>query len=463
MGAPDEETERFLTRLAQIDPKDSSGIDLSGYTIHDCTIENAPLAHRILNGCDFRDVRFVGLDMRHSEFSEAHFKNCTFERCELDHSDLVSTTLASSTFRDCSFENGEWRSAEFVDVKFERCRFRGTTTGHCSFIRGAFDTESSQSFVDASKRFNVFVDTEFKLDPERIEFLRANFGIRSAQVLQIESPQFADPLTRLSVLYYSSRTPQHEIVDLIVAAFQGNDLKARDLARFRYAGLILRALAREHKLAPVALLDASDRILKITTRLPDHAAALELLTPVLECRREVLRTIQRAEEASQELPPGGHARLTIRMSETYSDEQARRLVGYVESFGNLPPTGQDLVAVKRGSTIMDLVVVAPIATIVWVKAVNYLLPEVRVMVARFGDVVTEAIRSGTRIRDATKFPEVANSPSTALAPSGLGHVVDGFDRNGEIDRLRRLLDSDRAGVLSFDGSCVATFSFDQRP
>jgi hypothetical protein len=161
--------------------------DFTGQVIHKCcftndftqnSIEQLNLRKAFFNGSDLYVVLFKGVDIAHTEFTEASFKQVCFNGCNIKSSDFVYSVLEKCLFQDSDLANGEWRETKFFKTDFIDSKFDHTTVSLCEFHMCTFDETTFSGLLGPSVNYNVFIDCE--IPPQKLgsSFFNNNFGVK---------------------------------------------------------------------------------------------------------------------------------------------------------------------------------------------------------------------------------------------------------------------------------------------
>jgi hypothetical protein len=125
-----------LSELLTIREASISGLDLSGAqleslrmfssTVSDCVFDDARCQDWRLWGCQVRDSRFLGTDLRGSALgSWWDGRGNAYQRVDFSQADLRGISCSAATFVDCDFTGARLEKIDFQSSSFIRVKFAG--------------------------------------------------------------------------------------------------------------------------------------------------------------------------------------------------------------------------------------------------------------------------------------------------------------------------------------------------
>jgi uncharacterized protein YjbI with pentapeptide repeats len=113
-----------------------SGLDFSGAQLEslrmfnsamsDCVFDAARCQDWRLWGCQIRDSRFTGADLRRSALGPWHDgRGNVYERVDFSRADLRGISCPAATFVGCDFSNARLEKIDFQSTSFIRTKFAG--------------------------------------------------------------------------------------------------------------------------------------------------------------------------------------------------------------------------------------------------------------------------------------------------------------------------------------------------
>jgi uncharacterized protein YjbI with pentapeptide repeats len=127
----EELSESLVIRRASLVGLDMSGAQLEslrmfGSTVSDCVFDAARCQDWRLWGCQLRDSRFMGTDLRRSALGPwQDGRGNVYERVSFARADLRRFSCTAATFVDCDFANARLEKIDFQSSSFIRARFAG--------------------------------------------------------------------------------------------------------------------------------------------------------------------------------------------------------------------------------------------------------------------------------------------------------------------------------------------------
>lgn len=127
----EELSESLTIRGASLSNLDLSGAQLESLrmfdsTVSDCVFDAARCQDWRLWGCQVRDSRFIGTDLRHSALGPwLDGRGNVYERVDFSRADLRFISCLAATFVDCDFTDARLEKIDFQSSSFIRVRFAG--------------------------------------------------------------------------------------------------------------------------------------------------------------------------------------------------------------------------------------------------------------------------------------------------------------------------------------------------
>ena len=433
--------------------KKASKKDFSGLDFENEVFEKVDFHESIFNGAYFSNARFLNCDLRHTEFTESKFTNCEFVNSQLDYSDFVYTQANNMKFMRCSFSQGEWRENKLKGLSFQECSFDNATISLSSFKKTSFDLISSTNFCGASKRFNVFSETDFELPKDRIDFLRNNFGI----VLRDPNSRFLsdkkhqkDFFLSLSLAKYTARLNSDVFIDLMLKAI---DQLARSegknrLQSAKYLSLICKLTAEEGSLSIFAqelLISALNSSCKSVS---DSQILLEIVDLIMFIKTYQFNAIKaiEADISDSENRVSEEILFQFKLDNTYEKQDAQDYLRQMASFLTIPVERLNLIQFRSGSTIFELIVnhsVALSSVLLFIhlslSQVNKILEDVLRAKKNISSLSKKRLKKRTKTQALVRMQDV--TPLSIMLNQG----------NKNYDRINRLVNQFGRAVAKIDG------------
>ncbi|HWY10444.1 MAG TPA: pentapeptide repeat-containing protein [Bacteroidia bacterium] len=336
--------------------KDFSGLDFVNQNFQDIDFHES-----VFNGVHFKKVKFLNCNLKHAEFTEAKFTDCSFINCELNYSDFVYTQVSKVTFEKCSFPHVEWRENNFKYISFVECSFYNSTISLCSFANTKFDKNSSLNFCGASKRYNVFSNSNFSIAEEKIEFLKNNYGIK----LEKKETQFYlnkeyknEFLLNLSAIEYANLTTTKEFIDLILKALEfiiiKRDQKNR-IQKMKYLSLICKYTIEGNNLSVFAQQFLINSFNALSKKIKETEIFMELASLMMFIKTNLYKLINliSSEINEEELCP---YKTTIRfyLNNEYSKKEMESYLITMAGFIELDRRDFKIINYHKGSTAIEI-------------------------------------------------------------------------------------------------------------
>lgn len=348
---------------SRLKSKKQSKEDFSGLDFKNETFEGIDFHESIFNGAYFSNVRFVNCDMRHTEFTESKLTNCEFIDSSLDYSDFVYTQASRVNFTRCTFSQVEWRENILVQLRFRECTFVNSTISLCSFKGASFDPISSSSFCSASKRFNVFSETDFTLPKNKIDFLRNNYGIVFGEPNSrfVTDDEYQDDfLLSLSLLKFADRVNSEIFIDLIlkaVDALSGAGGK-NHIQKAKYISLICRQVVEGKVLSVFAQQLLINSLNSACKDISDSQTFMEMVNLIMFMKTHQFNAVRAIESDARDFEDETvkGILLQFRLTNSYEEGDVQNYLQQMASYLMIPTERISISQFRIGSTIFDLII-----------------------------------------------------------------------------------------------------------
>lgn len=368
--------------------------DFSGNDFAHCLADSIKYDYSFFKGCDFASIRFLNCSMNHIEFDESSFNNnCEMINCSLQSSDFIYNNFENVTFNNCNFDNGEWRESAFNNVTFTNCTFNSTTINLCTFSNCYFDELSAQSFHGTSKTFNLFILTDFHLFD--IKFLESNFGLLGKQMIEgkINQPDNSSLFYDLSIMYYQNLLTNKIFIEKVL-----NILNAFSLQETKNFQVKIKFLSNiviytsKNNLSVFQMYYLSDLLYKGMSSIQNQLFLLEVMKMFTSLRSEIsmkMNTIDKYASGFRDVNKSDDYRVEVYFEKSFSQEHIESFISAVCISTNTSRSDIQLLEYKIGSTYIDLMISKIIPVALLFHAINYLLPEVSVVLKNTQSIYIE--------------------------------------------------------------------------
>jgi hypothetical protein len=429
------------------DKTDFSGTDIFHEELHDQHYVNC-----LFNGAHFRNTKGVRLDCRHVEFSDAIFDDCQFENCRFDHSDFVTTTLTNCVFRRCTFENGEWRTARLRNCTFDFCDFADATVSLCGFAGSHLGTGFLSTNRSHGKRYNVLLDCLIADDSTNDLFVERN--------LIFEHDAAGSPTLRG---HGNANSTLGVIAHLVATAQSLADSAVRREASLRLRQLVLagEVLVSGGVLPLLGVEYLADELIRSVGARANTEAFLEVVRLVALCRSHLA---SRSREVNTAIEPLCDLRADEIVAKFHFDKSfvRKEIDLFVSATLRLSEGTESIVRsldVRRGSTILTLVLSGVLGVAALVKAITFLL-------ARTDTLIDQVTRLRRRLkpkrqvsrRRTSRRPKKNNCTELALPARD---IFMASESDPSLARLHRVVVEMGPGPLRVDGNVVIRISIEQ--
>lgn len=349
--------------MNQIDlnSKSHSDLDFSGIDAKNLFLKSLNFQESVFNGAYFTEVHFTNCNLNHTEFTEARFVNCKFTDCLMDYSDFVYSQIQNCSFENCSFKHVEWRESNFESIKVSNAIFHNSTISLCRFKDFDFDTNSSESFCGASKRFNVFSQGKFILPTQKVDFLKTNFGILredDATRFKISPKHNSESLLRLSVAKFNDALTTQSFVSYITDTIQSliDGHVKNQLQKVKYLILVCKNVIDEGLVSIFGLQYLINSLNALAKQIRDSQIFMEIVDLIMFLKTHQYKTIASYESLNNDYDEFYGLICRFELSKTYSKSDVKKYLSMMCDFLNIPLKSIKQLNIKRGSTIFEFVI-----------------------------------------------------------------------------------------------------------
>lgn len=348
--------------MGLIKEKTQSDKDFSGLDFINKDFKDVDFHESVFNGAHFKNVKFLNCNLQHTEFTEAKFTDCTFIDSNLNYSDFVYTQISNVTFTKCSFSHVEWRENGFNNIKLQECSFYNSTISLCTFNISNFDSTSSDNFCGASKRYNVFTNTNFALNGEKIEFLKNNYGIileNGLAKFNLDKDYKKEFFLTLSILKYSNQLNTLTFIDLVLKAAEDliNLNQKNRIQRIKYLSLICKLSIEENIISIFGQQYLVNEFNELSKKIKDTAIFMEMVNLIMFIKTNEHKNVNLISEDIKEIEPRFSDKTTLKflLDNTYSKKEVIKYFDIMTVFLEVPKSSFKLLSYSKGSTIMEVV------------------------------------------------------------------------------------------------------------
>jgi len=451
------ESERWRegkTSFAEVVPNnDLSGRDLVGILFE----EPMSLAHGFFNGATAIDCAFIGVNLSHCEFAEAHLSKTVLKSADLRGTDFVGASFDEVVFEDCNFTGGEWRDTYFLRVSFIGCCFDYTTINLCTFTSCQFCESSTQWLDHGAVNYNVFSGTAFKSSILSVDVLSKNFGLPGTEFIAANVPATVGTLLE-DVCLLSSRG-----VINIPALVEATENEAHNCTgpkmkklRLEFLTNIIVSLALDHKISVSSMICVENIFTEMARSITNDANFRAAMSAIIAIRNALYQSGMDVFDTCWQFEHEFASRILIHYEKEFSLEDAEELaemLGYV-AVGD--EAALQVADVRPGSTIIEMAVTTVATASSVLMATNFLLRQATITVKRVDELK----------RAVTQFCNVPTAKARHLKrtdPEKVPAIMKSGTVFPEYQPLRELVEKRGKRVVRFDEKADVVVSIQVHP
>lgn len=428
----------YLTEI-----KEQKEQDFSNKDFIKCHVDGVTYDYSFFKGCDFNATNFFNCSLKHIEFDESSFNNeCRIVNCSFNSSDFIYNIFENVVFENCCFDNGEWRESTFTNVTFVNCTFQSTTINLCIFSMCTFDEESSKSFHGTSKTYNLFSFSKFNLHD--VKFLTNNFGLYGKQLLEqkVNEMNIQSKFYELSTLYYHNQLTNQLFIEMILSILDSfSRQETRNFqAKVKYLSNIVIQTSKNN-LSVFQMYYLSDLLYKGMMSIQNQFFLLEVMKMLTSLRTEITLKMDLIDKSTlnyhQTYITDYEAEIFFEKS--FSQEYIKTFLLAVSIAANVSYDDIKLIEYSVGSTYVKLLIKSTLAISILLKSVNYLLPQVSIVLKNTNQVCIE-------------YKELKH---TITKPETNAAIIKSLD-NSQYHLLKKIKDKASNNLIAFDGKAQIT-------